>query len=69
MDAIAKKDPTKLAMLHISKDKTERRFTFNDMKRYSAQCANYFTSLGIKKGDRVMLVLKGTISSGLPSLL
>ena len=58
VDAIAKKDPEKLAMLHISKDMTERRFTFNDMKRKSAQCANYFKSLGIKSGDRVMLVLK-----------
>ena len=58
VDAIAKKDPDKLAMIHVSRDKTERRFTFNDMKRKSAQCANYFKSLGIKKGDRVMLVLK-----------
>ena len=58
VDAIAKREPDKLAMIHISKDKTERRLTFNDMKRSSAQCANYFKSLGIKKGDRVMLVLK-----------
>ena len=58
VDAIAKKDPEKLAMIHIDKYKNERRFTFNDMKRASAQCANYFKSLGIKKGDRVMLVLK-----------
>ena len=58
VDAIAKKDPEKLAMIHIDKNKTERRFTFNDIKRKSAQCANYFKSLGIKKGDRVMLVLK-----------
>ena len=58
VDAIAKKAPEKLAMLHISKDKTERRFTFNDMKRYSNQCVNYFKSLGIKKGDKVMLILK-----------
>ena len=58
VDAIAKKSPDKLAMIHVSRDKTERRFTFNDMKRASAQCANYFKSLGIKKGDRVMLVLK-----------
>ena len=58
VDAVAKKDPQKLAMLHISKDKTERRFTFDDMRRASAQCANYFKSLGIKKGDKVMLVLK-----------
>ncbi len=58
VDAIAKKTPDKLAMLHLSVDKTERRFSFNDMKRASAQCANYFKALGIKKGDRVMLVLK-----------
>ena len=58
VDEIAKKDPEKLAMLHIDKHKVERRFTFNDMKRASNQCANYFKSLGIKKGDRVMLVLK-----------
>ncbi len=58
VDALAKREPEKLAMIHIGKDKTERRFTFNDMKRRSAQCANYFKSLGIKRGDRVMLVLK-----------
>ncbi|MBR2896627.1 MAG: AMP-binding protein, partial [Oscillospiraceae bacterium] len=58
VDALAKREPDKLAMLHISKDKTERRLTFNDMKRHSNQCANYFKNLGIKKGDRVMLVLK-----------
>ena len=58
VDAIAKRSPDKLAMLHISKDKVERRFTFNDMKRKSAQCANYFKALGINRGDKVMLVLK-----------
>ncbi len=58
VDAIAKKNPDKLAMIHVDKNKVERRFTFNDMKRASAQAANYFKSLGIKKGDRVLLVLK-----------
>ena len=28
------------------------------MSKYSNMTANYFASLGIKKGDRVMLVLK-----------
>ena len=51
--------PTKaVAMLHISEDKTERRITFSDVRKASNQCANYFKSLGIKKGDKVMLVLK-----------
>ncbi len=58
VDALAEREPDKLAMLHISRDKTERRFSFRDMKRASAQCANYFKAIGIKRGDRVMLVLK-----------
>ena len=60
VDKLAKRDPAKLAMLHISSDKTERRFTFEDMRKASARCANYFTSLGIKRGDRVMLVMRRT---------
>ena len=58
VDAIADRQPDKLAMLHLSRDHEERRFTFRDMKEKSAQCANYFKALGIQKGDRVMLVLK-----------
>ncbi len=58
VDAIAEKDPEKLAMLWVSREKEERRFSFLDMKKYSAKTANYFESLGIKKGDTVMLVLK-----------
>ena len=58
VDAIADRYPDRLAMLHIDRDRTERRFTFKDIKRASAQTANYFKSLGIGPGDRVMLVLK-----------
>lgn len=58
VDEIAKRDPDKLAMLHIAKNKRKREFTFKDMSWYSSKAANYFQSLGIKKGDRVMLVLK-----------
>ena len=58
VDAIARREPEKLAMVHVANDMTERRFTFKDMKDASSQSANYFKSLGIKKGDRVMLVLK-----------
>lgn len=58
VDGIANKYPDKLAMLYVDKHHNERRFTFADIKRASNQCANYFASLGIKRGDRVMLVLK-----------
>jgi len=58
VDALGRKKPEKLAMLHVAEDGTERRFTFRDMKKESARAANYFKSLGIQPGDRVMLVLK-----------
>ena len=58
VDELGRRKPDKLAMLHVSEDGTERRFTFDDMKKESARVANYFKSIGIKRGDRVMLVLK-----------
>ena len=58
VDALAEREPDKLAMLYVGKDLKERPFTFLDMKKESSRCANYFKSLGIKKGDKVMLVLK-----------
>ena len=58
IDKIAENNPDKLAMLHIAEDKTERRFTFEELKKASNRTANYFKSLGIKKGDKVLLILK-----------
>ncbi|MBE6560765.1 MAG: cupin domain-containing protein [Ruminococcaceae bacterium] len=58
VDELGRQKPDALAMIHLDSHMTERRFTFADMKRASSQCANYFKSLGIKRGDRVMLVLK-----------
>ncbi|MBQ3697004.1 MAG: AMP-binding protein [Spirochaetales bacterium] len=58
VDALAEKYPEKLAMIHLDSQKNERRFTFMDIKRESARVANYFVSMGISKGDKVMLVLK-----------
>ena len=58
VDALAEKCPDKLAMLHVDSNKAERRFSFGEISRMSNKAANYFKSLGIKRGDRVMLVLK-----------
>ena len=58
VDAIAEQEPEKLAMLHIDREKNERRFTFEDMRKKSARAANYFRALGVRRGDRVMLVLR-----------
>ncbi len=58
VDELARRKPDKLAMLHVDKNKVERRFTFEDISRASNRAANYFKTLGIKRGDRVLLILK-----------
>ena len=58
VDGLAKTKPDKLAMLHVDAGKNVRRFTFEDMSRMSSRAANYLRSMGIKRGDRVMLVLR-----------
>ncbi|MBQ6373193.1 MAG: cupin domain-containing protein, partial [Clostridia bacterium] len=58
VDALAEKKPDKLAMLYLDRDQNEQRFTFEDISRKSNRAANYFKALGIRKGDRVMLVLR-----------
>ena len=58
IDKLGREKPGRRAMLHISEDGTERTFSFQDFKKESARAANYFKAMGIKRGDRVMLVLK-----------
>ena len=57
VDELADRYPDKPALLHVTEDGVETRFSFRDMKELSARAANYFKAIGIKKGDRVMLVL------------
>jgi acetyl-CoA synthetase len=58
VDAFAKEQPEKIAMVWCNDEGEERIFSFAQMKEYSDRAANVFTSLGIGKGDPVMLVLK-----------
>ena len=58
IDALGEKVPNKRAMVWVSEHGEERIFTFRDIKVLSSKAANYFVSLGIQKGDRVMLILK-----------
>ncbi|MGN1098010.1 MAG: AMP-binding protein, partial [Clostridia bacterium] len=58
VDALAEKCPDKTALIYVSNEKECRRFTFKEVSEYSNRAANYFEILGIKRGDRVMLVLK-----------
>lgn len=58
VDKIASEEPAKLAMQWCNKAGDKRTFTFEDISKLSNKAANVFLSHGIKKGDRVMLILK-----------
>ncbi len=58
VDAWAAKEPDKRALLWTNDQGECREFTFGEIKKYTDQTASYFQSLGIKKGDIVMAILK-----------
>lgn len=58
VDKIADEEPDRLTMVWCDDNGKEKFFTFRQMKAYSNKAANFFKSLGIKKGDPVMLILK-----------
>ena len=58
VDVWAAKEPNKKALLWTNDQGDCREFTFGEIKQYSDQTASYFQSLGIKKGDIVMAILK-----------
>ncbi len=58
VDEYAKTTPDKVAIVWCDKSGDEKTFTFGQLKEYSDKTANYFKSLGIKRGDPVMLILK-----------
>ena len=57
LDVMAEETPDGLAMLWLSADGAERRFTYEDIRRLSVKAANFFLAQGIGKGDMVMLTL------------
>ena len=58
VDEWARISPDKKALLWTNDKGDEIQFTFADVKRESDKAASYFTRLGIKRGDMVMLILK-----------
>lgn len=58
MDVWAQEKPNKTALIWTDDEENERFFTFGELKALTDQAASYFLSLGIGKGDMVMLILK-----------
>lgn len=58
VDAWAEAEPEKRALVWCNEEDEEKIFTFTDIKRLSNKAANFFKSLGVKKGSVVMLILR-----------
>ena len=58
MDRWATEDPDRTALLWVNEDDECKKFSFKDLKEKTDQTASYFQTLGIGKGDMVMLILK-----------
>ncbi|MCX6688678.1 MAG: AMP-binding protein [Methanoregula sp.] len=57
IDAWAKKDRNKLAMIWVSQKCEEKKYSFFDLANLSNQAANVLLKYGINKGDRVLVML------------
>ncbi|MBC8569393.1 AMP-binding protein [Zongyangia hominis] len=58
VDAWAKEDKEKKALVWCDDHGGERVFTFEDIRKMSNQAAHFFQDCGIKKGSVVMLILR-----------
>jgi len=58
VDETARRWPDKRALVWCDERGNEKTFTFADMKERSDKTANFLKSLGVRKGDPVMLILK-----------
>ncbi len=58
VDRIAVEEPEKRALVWCNMEGEEHIFTFRDMKQLSDRAANVFLQAGIRKGDRIMVILK-----------
>lgn len=58
IDKYAQTMPEKEALLWVNDNGEEKRVTYRAFKNVSDQCAAFLQGIGVKKGDRVLLILK-----------
>ncbi|HWR04460.1 MAG TPA: AMP-binding protein, partial [Humidesulfovibrio sp.] len=57
LDARAAEEPDRLAMIHVDDGGTRREYSFGFFQKESMKLASALSAKGVKKGDRVMLIL------------
>ncbi|MBR2682887.1 MAG: AMP-binding protein [Atopobiaceae bacterium] len=68
IDEIGRVEPERMAMIWRNPEGEEHDLRFSDIARWSNKTANFFLSQGIKRGDRVMVILRRHYSFWIVSL-
>ncbi len=68
MDEIGRGEPERMAMIWRNPEGEEHDLRFSDIARWSNKAANFFLSQGIRRGDRVMLIVRRHYSFWILSL-
>lgn len=58
MDVWAEEKPDKVALIWVNETGEEHKLTFSEIKNRTDRAASFFMSIGIDRGDMVMLILK-----------
>lgn len=58
VDVLGRENPDGLAVMWCNTDGEEKRLTYRDIMELSNRAANAFAAQGIRKGDRVLVILK-----------
>ena len=58
VDAWAELEPQKRALVYCNDEGFSKTFTFSDISMLSKKAATYFTNIGIKRGDKVLTLLR-----------
>lgn len=58
VDEYARTEPGKIAIVWVNDEGKHHDFTYEELKEKTDATASYFQSLGIDRGDKVMLILK-----------
>ena len=56
-----KSESDRLALIHLTDDGKETRYSFRDMKRLSNRCANVLEAQGVEEGDRIAILHEGRL--------
>src|SRR5690242_11443572 len=61
-DGYARENPSKTALWIVEEDGNEQKYSYNEMSRRSNQVANFLQRHGVRRGDRIVVMLPNVVA-------